>query len=60
MWWEHVASLFGEYQKVEGGASEGIRTLDLRFTHRLNPPEDDVPGSQEPEVIRIVCSDGIL
>jgi hypothetical protein len=36
-----------------------IRRLEaLRATYRLNPPvEDDEGDYQEPEVIRIVCSD---
>ena len=38
-----------------------IRRLEaLRATYRLNPPDEDDEGDyQEPEVIRIVCSDGL-
>ncbi|MBI4233409.1 MAG: hypothetical protein HY686_03115, partial [Chloroflexi bacterium] len=38
-----------------------IRRLEaLRMTHRLNPPQDGDLGELEPEVIRIVCSDGVV
>ena len=39
-----------------------IRRLEaLRMTYRLNPPDEgeDDPSSQEPQVIRIVCSEGL-
>ena len=37
-----------------------VRRLEaLRMTHRLNPPQEDDLQEQEPEVIRIVCSDGL-
>ena len=46
-----------EFQ-LEGEAL--IRRLEaLRSTHRLNPPDDNAPQTQEPQVIRIVCSDGL-
>ncbi len=39
-----------------------LRRLDaLRFRYRLNPPDDsDVSQHSEPQVIRIVCSDGLV
>jgi hypothetical protein len=40
-----------------------IRRLEaLRHTYRLNPPEegDDADADQEPQIIRIVCSDGLV
>ena len=37
-----------------------VRRLEaLRIAHRLNPPEDGEAEEQDPEVIRIVCSDGL-
>ena len=38
-----------------------IRRLEaLRSTYRLNPTEEDDEGDyQEPEITRIVCSDGL-
>lgn len=39
-----------------------LRRLEaLRFLHRLNPPEDsDMSLLSEPQVVRIVCSDGLV
>ncbi|MBI4199683.1 MAG: hypothetical protein HY535_04330 [Chloroflexi bacterium] len=38
-----------------------VRRLEaLRMTYRLNPPQDGDMGEQEPEVLRIVCSDGLV
>ena len=43
--------------QIEGDAL--IRRLEaLRNTYRLNPPEAEVTD-REPEVIRIVCSEGL-
>ncbi len=45
--------------QIDGDAL--VRRLEaLRMTHRLNPPQEDDAGEQEPEVIRIVCSDGLV
>ena len=57
-----VESALGEIRnlRLEGRA---LRTrLDaLRERYRLNPPEDsDQSQPQEPQVIRIVCSDGLV
>ena len=39
-----------------------LRRLEaLRFRYRLNPPDDsDQTQTSEPQVIRIVCSDGLI
>ncbi len=57
-----VESALGEIRnlRLEGSA---LRTrLDaLRERYRLNPPDDsDQPEAQEPQVVRIVCSDGLV
>ena len=45
--------------QIEGDAL--IRRLEaLRTSYRLSPPEDEQTTEQEPEVIRIVCSDGLV
>lgn len=59
---EPVESALGEIRnlRLEGSA---LRTrLDaLRERYRLNPPDDsDQPQAREPQVIRIVCSDGLV
>ncbi len=42
------------------GSPLRIRLEALRERYRLNPPDDDVPETREPQVIRIVCSDGLV
>ena len=47
--------------QLEGSALIG-RLEALRHRYHLNPPEDEDndSGDQEPHIVRIVCSDGLL
>ena len=57
-----VESALGEIRnlKLEGGVLL-TRLESLRERYRLNPPDDsDRAQPQEPQVIRIVCSDGLV
>ena len=55
-----VESALGEIRTLQlGGSLLRTRLEALRERHRLNPPTDaDEP--QEPQIIRIVCSDGLV
>jgi hypothetical protein len=51
-----------EVRRLEINGDLLIRRLEaLRLRHRLNPPEDDEGDSLgKTEVLRIVCSDGLV
>ena len=58
---QQVESALGEIKnlRLEGSALR-TRLEALRERYRLNPPdESDQPQPEEPQVIRIVCSDGL-
>ena len=57
-----VENALGEIRNLRLEGSVLVTRLEaLRERHRLNPPDDtDRPRPPEPQVIRIVCSDGIV
>ena len=57
-----VESALGEIRNLRLAGSVLLTRLEaLRERYRLNPPDDsDQPQPQEPQVIRIVCSDGLV
>ncbi len=58
---QQVESALGEIRnlRLEGSALRA-RLEALRERYRLNPPDDsDQPQPAEPQVVRIVCSDGL-
>ena len=58
---QQVESALGEIKnlRLEGSALR-TRLEALRERYRLNPPDEtDQPQPEEPQVIRIVCSDGL-
>ena len=57
-----VESGLGEIRNLRLEGSVLMTRLEaLRERYRLNPPDDtDRPQPVEPQVIRIVCSDGIV
>ena len=57
-----VESALGEIRNLELGGSVLITRLEaLRERYRLNPPDDtERSRPAEPQIIRIVCSDGIV
>ena len=57
-----VESALGEIRNLRLEGSVLLTRLEaLRERYRLNPPDDsDRPQPQEPQVIRIVCSDGVV
>ena len=57
-----VESALGEIRNLRLGGSVLLTRLEaLRERYRLNPPDDtDRPQPVEPQIIRIVCSDGIV
>ena len=57
-----VESALGEIRNLRLEDSVLLTRLEaLRVRYRLNPPDDsDRPQPQEPQVIRIVCSDGLV
>ena len=57
-----VESALGEIRNLRLEGSVLLTRLEaLRERYRLNPPDDsDRPQPQEPQVIRIVCSDGLV
>ena len=56
-----VESALGEIRNLSLEGSVLLTRLEaLRERYRLNPPDDsDRSQTQEPQVIRIVCSDGL-
>jgi len=57
-----VKSALGEIRNLKLEGSVLLNRLEaLRGRYRLNPPDDsDQPQTAEPQVIRIVCSDGLV
>ena len=57
-----VESALGEIRNLSLEGSVLLTRLEaLRERYRLNPPDDsDLNQVQEPQVIRIVCSDGLV
>ncbi len=58
----HVESALLEIRNLRLEGSVLLTRLEaLRERHRLNPPDDsDRPRTEEPQIIRIVCSDGLV
>ncbi len=59
---QQVENALGEIKNLQlEGRALRTRLDALRERYRLNPPDDsDQPQAQEPQVIRIVCSDGLV
>ena len=57
-----VESAIGEIRNLRLEGSVLLTRLEaLRERHRLNPPDDpDRSQPAEPQIIRIVCSDGLV
>ena len=57
-----MESALGEIRNLRLEGSVLLTRLEaLRERYRLNPPDDsDRPQAQEPQVIRVVCSDGLV
>ncbi len=58
----HVGGALVEIRNLQLEGSALLTRLEaLRERHRLNPPADPArPRTEEPQVIRIVCSDGLV
>ena len=59
---QQVETALGEIRNLHlEGLVLRTRLEALRERYRLNPPdESDQPQTEEPQVIRIVCSDGLV
>ena len=56
-----VESALGEIRNLRLEGSVLLTRLEaLRERYRLNPPDDDQSQPSEPQIIRIVCSDGLV
>lgn len=58
---QQVETALAEIRNM-GIEGEGLvrRLQALRERYRLNPPDDSEPAAPEPQIVRIVCSDGIV
>jgi HKD family nuclease len=56
-----VMTDLGEVQRMEMTGLPLVRRLEaIRLRHRLNPPDSPAVGASPGEVMRIICSDGLL
>ena len=59
---QQVENALGEIRELRlEGSVLRTRLEALRERYRLNPPDDsEAPQQQEPQIVRIVCSDGLV